>query len=165
MPSTDSHKNKFKHSHTLVERIVNDFPTITFCTSDTFSWANNERRIDYNPNDENVIELLLHELAHSILLHENYSFDIELLKIESDAWDYVKKELAPNYGVKIDDKLIDAQMSTYRSWLYRRSLCPKCRTIGWQTKNSEYKCPECASRWTVGPDRFKNIYRKRISIK
>ena len=105
---------------------------------------------------------LLHELSHALLGHQNYDTDAELLRLEVEAWELVRTKLAPRYEIPYDAELADAQISSYREWLARRSLCPACDTAGWQIAGGIYKCPACAKSWRVGSSQFKNTYRTKV---
>ncbi len=87
--------------------------------------------------------LLLHELSHVLLGHNDFKFDVELVHKERVAWQYAKDTLAPRYGQIITDDEIEDAMDSYREWLHKRSLCPECDTSSLQTKTGTYKCLAC----------------------
>jgi len=143
----------------ILQRVIADFPQFKFRKADDFAWRPWEHTIFYNPDTHNADLLLLHELAHGILGHLEAVSDVELLKLEAQAWQQVKARLAPKYGLRFDENSAIAYMDTYREWLHKRSLCPKCDTSGWQIDVNHYKCPACLATWQVNSNKFKRIKR------
>lgn len=142
----------------LVARLQNDYPMFEFVASDKARWSPTEQKIYYTNDGTQT----LHELGHAILGHREYRQDIELLQIEREAWN-VAMELAPTYGLNIDDNIVEQALDTYRDWLHQRSLCPRCGQTGVQSINTlSYSCPNCQHTWraTAG----KNTRLKRLSI-
>ena len=142
----------------LVARLQNDYPMFRFAPSDKARWSPAEQKIYYADDNTQT----LHELGHAILRHREYRQDIELLQIEREAWN-VAMELAPTYGLNIDDNIVEQALDTYRDWLHQRSLCPRCGQTGVQSINTlSYSCPNCQHTWraTAG----KNTRLKRLSI-
>lgn len=130
----------------LLEALKSDYPHLQFCAGKNDSWSAQNQRISYsepiNPYR------LLHEVGHAILDHTDYRLDVELLKIEVDAW--VKaREIAPKYNLEIDQALIDDCLETYKRWLLKQALCPECRLAGIQGNDRLYSCPNCQTRWSV----------------
>jgi len=113
-------------------------------------WSHAESTIDFVNNGDTG--LLLHELAHALLNHIDYSRDIELLVMERQAWDKAK-ELATKYDLEIEDEFIQSNLDTYRDWLHSRSTCPKCNANGLQIKSSLYHCLACNNKWRVNEAR------------
>ena len=133
-------------STTLINSLKEDYPDLRFQPGPVDRWSPQNNRIDYsqplNPNH------LLHEVGHALMKHTDYRLDIELLKMEADAW--VKaREIAPRYGLAINQAHINSCLETYRQWLLKRSLCPECQLAGIQDDNREYSCPNCQLRWRV----------------
>lgn len=153
MPSTLS---------SLLTRLKADYPDITFDESDDFLWSPSEKTIYYHPYDPHAVPLLLHELAHATLGHTSYHRDIELIAIERAAWDEAKVNLAPAYGVAIDDDFAEETLDTYRDWLHSRSTCPHCKATGLQTKQREYTCLACQHKWRVNEARICALRRYLI---
>ena len=153
----------------LLKRLQKDYANISFEISDNFCWSPSRRIIYYTDNSsvgENSSWALLHELAHAILDHNNYSSDIELLLKEVEAWEEAKK-LAQRYGLNIDEDHIQDCLDTYRDWLHRRSKCPKCKINTTQDNHEQYKCFNCQTTWRVSSSRFCRPYRltKRTQTK
>jgi hypothetical protein len=70
-----------------------------------FMWSPNTRSItiDTRRIDTNNGRLaLLHEIGHARLGHRIYKYDMELLRMEMEAWD-IARDLAPRYGVHINE--------------------------------------------------------------
>ena len=89
---------------------------------------------------------LLHELGHYLIKRNDYSSDIELLRIESEAWSKAH-ELCAQYGVKWDEDFAQDHLDSYRDYLYTVSLCPDCNITGYQDDKGDYHCPLCNKRW------------------
>lgn len=143
MPSTTS----------LANNLQRDFPAFIFKVSDTFRWSPQEKTIFYDQTSDDCASVL-HELAHAVLQHENYTKDIALIEMERDAWQHAVTTLAPQYKVTIDDSVVQDSLDTYRDWLHARSTCPNCKATGVQTKKNQYKCLLCATRWRVNDARI-----------
>lgn len=137
----------------LVNNLHRDFPTLAFTASDKFRWSPHENTIFYD-HTSNDYASLLHEVAHAVLRHENYARDITLIEMERDAWQYAVTTLAPKYQAAIDDTVVQDSLDTYRDWLHARSICPKCKATGVQTKKSQYRCLICAAQWRVNDARI-----------
>lgn len=141
MPSTIS----------LISALRRDFPALHFAKGDTFHWSPDEQTVFYANTTDTAS--LLHEVAHAALGHGDYTYDIELIKMERAAWDYVVTALGPTYLVTIDGEQIEAMMDTYRDWLHDRSRCPSCEATGMQTEAKCYTCLACNSSWRVNEAR------------
>lgn len=152
MPSTPS----------LIQKLVNDFPSLHFVESDAFQWSSDTKTVSYNATAETTPEHILHELAHALLDHHAYTRDIELLKMEREAWTYARDELTPKYGVMIDDDTREEALNSYREWLHARSTCPECTATGIETAKHLYRCPACRHTWRVNEARLCGL--KRYSI-
>lgn len=146
----------------LVTQLQTDFPQFQFQAGDQFKFQPDQQTIFYQPTAPQAELLLLHELAHALLQHADYHFDVELVKMETDAWEYAKTQLLPRYQVPIDAELIDATLETYRDWLYHRSCCPRCGSVGSQTADLSYKCLECSTRWQPNDAKFTALRRKQL---
>lgn len=90
---------------------------------------------------ENYLQLL-HEIGHALLGHCDYRTDPERLKMERAAWDKAQ-ELCSIYDIHYDEEFVEAELDTYRDWLYRRSRCPECGATRYQTGDGKYHCLEC----------------------
>jgi len=152
MPSTNLLLPKLEHA----------FPALTFAAGTRFAWSPDKKTVFYDETDTDNTSLLLHELAHGILEHRDYSKDIELIAIETAAWDKALL-LADDYGVKITDDTVQDNLDTYREWLHARSTCPECEATGYQTGKNTYSCVACAHTWRVNEARICGL--KRYSTK
>src|SRR5690606_10550316 len=122
-------------------RLSDDFPNIRFVASDDFRWSPADQTVYFIP-ESNETAQLFHELSHAILGHHDYSRDINLLKMERDAWEEARK-LSKKYGLSVSDDTIQEHLDTYRHWLHSRSTCPKCTATGLQTDEKSYHCIAC----------------------
>lgn len=143
----------------LVRRLEQDFPHVSFVVSDHSRWSPEDRVVFFAPDREHADWSLLHEAGHMLADHTNYRTDIDLLKMEVEAWEKAK-ELGQKYRVKIDPEHIEDCLDSYRDWLYRRSLCPNCSHTGLEKNSGNYSCINCGSQWMVSSDRFCRVYRK-----
>ncbi len=99
----------------------------------------------YYTNDTSPLELL-HELGHALLKKTTYASDIELVRIESEAWQKAKA-LCKTYGVTWDENIAEDHIDTYRDWLHTVSLCPNCQLTGYQDNAGKYHCSFCNASW------------------
>lgn len=136
----------------LVNQLRLDFPDYAFTPGNDFHWSPQEQTIFYASRVDDSASLL-HELAHAVLGHDNFSKDIELLEMERDAWGYARQRLASRYGVGISETTAETALDTYRDWLHARSTCPTCTATGLQIKKSHYRCLACATTWRVNDAR------------
>lgn len=140
------------HLAQLLPKLTAAYPALSFTPGDRFAWSPDKGTVYYDESDD-APELLLHELAHGILEHHDYSKDIELVAMETAAWDTALK-LADTYDVTISDKTVQDNLDTYRDWLHARSTCPNCDATGYQTGKQLYSCVACAHSWRVNEARI-----------
>ena len=140
----------------LVKRLQVDFSDYSFVAGERFAWNPVENTVYYQKDGE--VSRLLHELGHATLHHQSYRRDVELVRMEADAW-HTAHELAANYAVPLPDEHVEAHMDTYREWLHARSTCPKCETTGLQITEDRYQCPECFATWRVNEARTCGLKR------
>lgn len=149
----------------LLSKLKDDYPFLTFTPSEEFLWSAVKNTIYYDPSVSNGIFYTLHELSHALLGHRGYERDIELVKLERDAWHHAEIQLAPQYGLKINSDLIQDNLDTYRKWLHARSTCPDCSSTGLQRKYRDYQCITCGQTWRVNEARICSLRRYSIQIK
>ena len=142
----------------LIHKLKTDYPDIIFFETDSFAWSPATHTVHYAPKIKNAPELLLHELSHAILDHHEYQRDIQLLAMETAAWEQAKK-LAEQYRSPLSEDVIQDHLDTYREWMHARSTCPECTATGYQTAQSEYSCPACAHQWRVNEARLCGLKR------
>lgn len=158
MVVTNSQKMLMKK---LLERLRHDYPEITFKGGRQFYWSPKNREVIYNESSQNKVTeqwSLLHELGHALLEHQNYESDLELVEMESQAWQKAQG-ISKIYGISIDDDHIQDCLDTYRDWLHQRSACPKCNSRSFQQSPNEYRCFNCGTEWLVSTSRFCRPYR------
>jgi hypothetical protein len=144
----------------ILSKIITSNPTIKFEPGKDFRWSNANVTIEYVvPTTDQDIWLTLHELAHAKLDHHSYSSDVELIKLESAAWDYARRVLAAEYGASIDQDFTEDNLDTYRHWLHKRSLCPQCQQTGLQQNKNTYSCLNCRCSWRVNEARLCKLKR------
>jgi hypothetical protein len=144
----------------LIAKLQYDFPDIRFTAGDMFRWSPKERTVYYGNTDDTAS--LIHEVAHALLGHHDYERDIDLLKMERDAWEYATSTLGERYGLVIDEDVVQDSVDTYRNWLHARSACPGCRAAGLQSSAVQYTCIACNARWKVNEARSCALRRYNI---
>lgn len=140
---------------------VKDFPNIRFIPGRFFMWAPHNRSITYDQRrvkTANGRAALLHEIGHAVLDHKIYKFDMELIKIEMDAWDFVRQN-ADRYALTIDEDYIAECMESYDQWLSKRATCPDCNNFCLQKDRNQYSCFACGSKWTVNWRKDRRVKR------
>ncbi len=148
--------------HSLLLELNTKFPQITFEPSERFAWSPDKQTVFYDETDDNALELFLHELSHGLLGHHDYQKDIELLAMETAAWEKAFS-LAKEFNTKIDEDVSRKHLDTYRDWMHARSTCPDCEATGYQTKKDTYTCVACGGSWRVNEARLCGL--KRYSSK
>ena len=151
MPSTTS----------ILSSLKNKYPQFSFKQSDDFSWSFIDKTIFFDIKSDNLSILLIHELSHALLGHDQYENDIQLIIMERQAWDYAIK-LAATFNIEIPDNIIQSNLDSYRNWLHKRSTCPKCHTTGVQSHDI-YKCLACNHHWRV--NQAKKCSLRRYDVK
>ncbi len=148
----------------LAKQLASDFPDIKFTLStDVCAWNAQKRQILYKETTPPVE--LLHEVGHALLGHTSYTRDIELVRIEREAWEHASTVLAPRYNCVIDEETVESALDTYREWLHSRSTCPACGLNGIQDSQKTYKCIHCHEHWAVNDARICQLRRTRLTTK
>ncbi len=150
----------------MIKQLSAKFPEFTFIEGDAFIWSPAELRIYYNKSKMKTKEgqlTLLHEVGHAVLKHETYDHDIDLLKYELSAWEKAK-ELSSEFNVKVDQDFIENNLDSYRDWLKKRSTCPDCSFVNFQTSHSSYDCFNCGCSWRVPVSQICRIQRRKVTI-
>lgn len=144
----------------MITLLKNKYPEITFQPSDKYSWVAEKKIITFIKNDTNKLKhhSLLHELAHALLDHEYFKNDINLLKLERDAWAYAKRLLS-EYKIEVNIDHIEDCMDTYRDWIHKRATCPQCAHVGYQSSKNSYDCLFCVVTWNVSESRLCMVKR------
>jgi len=141
--------------------IIKDFPQFQFIAGKGFMWSPHTKSIVYDArrkdsNDGKIA--LIHEIGHALLGHRLYKYDMELIKIEMDAWDMVR-QLAPRYNLYVDEQHLARCMATYDIWLTKRATCPDCQNFSLQKGRDEYGCFACGSVWQVNWRKDRRVTR------
>lgn len=147
------------------QQLKQDFPTLTFVADVEFFWSANSNTIHYNPDTLNTrhgTSQLLHEIGHALCQHTTFSSGIQLLKLESDAWEKAI-EIAKKYQLTIDTEHVEQCLNSYRDWLHQRSTCPNCNNVAVETEAHVYKCFNCSQRWKVPISQKSRCYRLKQS--
>lgn len=144
---------------------LKNFPDQIFIPGRYFMWSPNTRTITYDARrlkTNNGRLALLHEIGHARLNHRIYKYDMELLSMEMEAWD-VARQLAPLYGVHINEDHVADAISTYDEWLTKRATCPDCYNFSLQSGRDSYSCFACGAKWTVNWRKDRRVKRTIIS--
>lgn len=150
----------------LISKLTNQFPALKFVAGTQFCWSPETGEIFYKQGarGEQATWSLLHETGHALLDHTSYKADFELLKLEIAAWERAR-ELASDLDLTIDENHIEDCLDTYRDWLYKRSICPKCTTkCLQQDDHKHYRCFNCHTVWRVSASRFCRAYRTTKNV-
>lgn len=138
-------------------------PGLIFTADNVCRWSPANRTVYFiQGNDERHIWSLLHETGHAQLGHNTYESDIELLHMETAAWEQAK-EVARALQMIINEEHVQNCLDTYRNWLFARSTCPKCLSASLQTSAQQYQCLNCKTIWRVSRSRFCRIYRATLA--
>ena len=140
-----------------------DFPQFAFKAHAVFHWSPSSRTIYFNKDEVTTtggILQLLHELSHALLNHVTFGSGIELLKMETAAWDKAR-ELAAHYDFTVNEQRIEHCLDSYRDWLHLRSTCPRCKAVATEVKSHHYHCFNCLQQWTVPKDQRSRHYRRK----
>lgn len=151
--------NLLSNKTQFLDQVRKDFSDIDFIESEKSMWEPESGIIFYRSTDENLVFSILHELGHMIAGHKDYSHDIQLLIMETEAWQNAKK-IALKYDIEINADHTEDCLDTYRNWLHKRSTCPKCSMTGSQKDSKHYSCLNCHAQWSVSKSRFCRAYRK-----
>ncbi|HSW85150.1 MAG TPA: hypothetical protein VLF79_00850 [Candidatus Saccharimonadales bacterium] len=145
----------------LITQLQNHFPKLKYTPGQQFSWSPETSEIFYKKtaHGQQAIWSLLHETGHAALRHTAYKADFELLRLEIAAWEEARN-LAKTLNIVIDEDHIEDCLDTYRDWLYKRSICPKCTNKSLQQGDYiHYRCFNCHTVWRVSANRFCRAYR------
>lgn len=145
----------------LITRLQAQYPNLRFTYGERFYWSPETDEIIYKPDvdDEQAAWSLLHETGHALLRHQSYQSDVELLRLEVQAWERAR-QVATDVGISIDEDHIQDCLDTYRDWLYKRSICPNCSAQCLQQDDFvHYRCFNCHTAWRVSASRFCRAYR------
>jgi hypothetical protein len=137
----------------LIHKLKTTYTDISFVEAEQFSWSPSTKTVFYNTSVPNATHLLLHELSHGLLGHRTYRRDIELVAMETAAWEKAR-EYAETFNVRLSENAIQDHLDTYRDWLHARSSCPECSANGYQTEAFHYECPACLHKWRVNEARL-----------
>ena len=150
----------------LLAQLKKDYPNLQFMAHDVFHWSPQEQIVYFAAtNSETDSWTLLHETSHAVLNHTTFTSDFHLLQLELAAWEKAK-ELGSAYSITIEPNHIEDCLDTYRTWLYKRSLCPTCSRESLQHDEKTYGCLNCGKTWRVSANRLCRPYRasKRLTI-
>ena len=147
-----------------ISKLKIKYPYITFVKGSSFVWSPSTQTITYGTetNINHAIWALIHEVAHADLHHAHYKNDLNLIMLESAAWNRAK-EIAASIDIVIDEDHIQDCLDTYRDWLHKRSSCPACDVVSLQTEDSTYACFNCRTEWKVPASPLCRVSRVVVS--
>lgn len=149
----------------IVDKVTLKFPGFNFIKGTSFTWDPNHLAVYYpdgTHTDTTFLHGLMHEISHGILGHFNFKNDIELIKMERDAW-RTAIDLLIKEEIEADIDHIENCLNSYRDWLYARSRCPQCGLVSIQTEAHTYSCIHCRLDWRVPSSRLCNVKRKILA--
>lgn len=145
----------------LVKRLQSDYTDLAFVIGDDFHWSAKQKTVFYPQCSMQYAPQLLHEVAHGVLGHSTYTRDLDLLKLEREAWRKAL-ELAKGYGIEISEDTVEDALDTYRDWMHARSTCPSCNKTGIQVSVDRYRCVVCPQTWRTNNARTCGLKRTKI---
>jgi ribosomal protein L37AE/L43A len=133
----------------LLPELRQTYPSYHFVAGDIATWSSEEATVYYVEGDEPEASYqLLHELGHALLSHSRYNQDIDLLKMERDAWHKASEVARRLFDLVIPEEDIQSHLDSYRDWLHARSRCPQCDQAGLQqARDGVYRCILCQTTW------------------
>jgi hypothetical protein len=146
----------------LIQDLNRLFPKLTFTSGQQFCWSPETCEIIYKNDTHSKKDKwsLMHETGHALLKHKTYGSDMNLLKLEVEAWEKAR-EISRQLTIDIDEAHIQDCLDSYRDWIYKRSICPVCTAKSIQQDDFEhYRCFNCHTSWKVSSSRFCRSYRK-----
>ena len=144
----------------LLSKITGQLDKVSFQSSSDFHWDPVDKTIWYV---EDVLDsrhgqlLLIHEVGHALLGHQEFNSDIDLLKKEVLAW-VEARQIAQTCQIGFDEELVEQCLNTYRQWIDKRSTCPECQQTGYQSSGT-YHCFNCNHRWRVSNSQTTRVCR------
>jgi hypothetical protein len=144
--------------------IIRDFPEFDFVAGQYNMWSPAARSITYDARRLHTSRGkigLIHELGHALLGHRIYTFDMELLTMELDAWD-MARTIAPRYRLRIDERHVADCIATYDEWISKRATCPECQNFSLQKGRDHYQCFACGAGWQVNWRKDRRVKRTTL---
>lgn len=145
--------------------IIAHFPQFTFLPAGYFAYDAAREIINYDQSRlrQNCGRLcLLHETAHALLGHVDYTSDIELFMMELAAWRKTS-EIARQFAITLDQEYITDCLKSYERWLIARGTCPDCGNFCLNAAEHRFHCFVCGCDWSVNSGRDCAIRRRRIT--
>lgn len=135
----------------IVEKLTEDHPELHFSPGPAFMWSPREKTVFYESvrlKTPTGLWSMLHEIGHATANHQEFKDDLDLLKIEVEAWSEARR-IAEKHDITIDEDHIEDCLDSYRDWLKARSTCPDCRMVCLQQHEGMYQCFNCGCAWSV----------------
>jgi len=148
----------------LIEQLRATYPKLQFVPAEYFYWHPPSRTVFYVSqalSEPEGLYDLFHELAHGLLDHQAYEYDVSLIQMEAEAWAKAQ-ELLSSF-LSFDDGYAQASLATYQSWLEKRSRCPACQHTGVQKNKYTYQCINCRCIWRVNDAKFCELRRHQLA--
>ena len=146
--------------------LLDSFPQYTFVAGSFFMWLPRKASITYDPKrlKTNSGRIgLLHEIGHAQLGHLSYpKFDMALLAMEMDAWDFVRARAA-DYKLHVDERHISSCIASYDYWISKSATCPDCDNFSLQRDRSNFACFACGAVWRVNDNKMRRVKRTVVS--
>lgn len=136
----------------LLQTLRHDYPGLAFVIGDISRWSPDEKTIYIQAGPTAEWELL-HELAHALLGHSDFTSHTTLVRLEVSAWQYARDTLGASYNIAIDANYIETALTSYRHWLEQQATCPSCGASGMQQADQSYYCLGCTIAWNTNDAR------------
>ena len=98
------------------------YPNITFIEGETFMYSPKDTSVMYDPkriSKESGIWSLLHEIGHALANHETFKPDLELIKLEREAWRHAR-----SIGETLDIEIDEDHIQDLRHGVFRAQAVP-----------------------------------------
>lgn len=139
LPSTPKKYEPF------ITQLASDYPNFRFRIGKKFAFCP-PNTIFFGPPQPNYALQTLHELAHGLCGHKDWSNSVSRIKIEREAWERARglfktyQKLSPDPW---DEDFVENSLDTYRDWLHQKTLCKTCGLTRFQDDSGAFHCPHC----------------------
>ena len=131
--------------HDFILKLTSDFPDFTFKTGKKFAFRP-PKTIFLGPPQPNYALQTLHELAHALCGHKDYTTSVSRLKLEREAWERARSLFKTYRNLSPDswgEDFVEDSLDTYRDWLHQKTLCKTCGLTCFESDDGTLHCPRC----------------------
>ena len=165
MNQNDNQNSTIDNIDIEIQSIIDVYKsTFNFQLNDCYRWNPETRTVNYakqSISEPKDVSAFLHELSHGILEHEDFEYDVDLLRMEMQAWN-LANELSIKHGVDFHEDYSQSCLESYRVWIAERSTCPECDQTTLESAPQSYCCFNCSTSWKVSKQQMCQIQRRRL---